>query len=57
MNYTKTHVQCSALGYVYTGKPPHTSYVPNSRIDSDRASVSSGGRTDSDTISLSNCST
>uniref|UniRef100_A0A1B0GB47 Uncharacterized protein n=1 Tax=Glossina morsitans morsitans TaxID=37546 RepID=A0A1B0GB47_GLOMM len=44
-----------ALGYVYTGKP-NTSYVPNSRVDSERASVSSGGRTDSDTMSLSSCS-
>lgn len=34
----------------------NTSYVPNSRVDSERASVSSGGRTDSDTMSLSSCS-
>ncbi|KAM7363781.1 protein axin isoform 1-T1 [Cochliomyia hominivorax] len=44
-----------AHGYVYTGKT-NTSYVPNSRVDSERASVSSGGRTDSDTMSLSSCS-
>ncbi|XP_068152113.1 axin isoform X1 [Drosophila tropicalis] len=44
-----------AHGYVYTAST-NTSYVPNSRVDSERASVSSGGRTDSDTMSLSSCS-
>lgn len=44
-----------AHGYVYTANPS-TSYMPNSRVDSERASVSSGGRTDSDTMSLSSCS-
>lgn len=42
-----------AHGYVYTAT---TSYNPNSRVDSERQSCSSGGRTDSDTMSLSNCS-
>lgn len=45
----------SAHGYVYPAAA-NTSYVPNSRVDSERASVSSGGRTDSDTMSLSSCS-
>ncbi|XP_011211999.2 axin isoform X1 [Bactrocera dorsalis] len=44
-----------AHGYVYPAAA-NTSYVPNSRVDSERASVSSGGRTDSDTMSLSSCS-
>ncbi|XP_060646749.1 axin-like [Drosophila nasuta] len=44
-----------AHGYVYTATT-NTSFVPNSRIDSERASVSSGGYTDSDTMSLSSCS-
>ncbi|KAH8388623.1 hypothetical protein KR093_011494 [Drosophila rubida] len=44
-----------AHGYVYTAST-NTSFVPNSRVDSERASVSSGGRTDSDTMSLSSCS-
>lgn len=46
---------CRAHGYVYTAST-NTSFVPNSRVDSERASVSSGGRTDSDTMSLSSCS-
>ncbi|XP_053964097.1 axin [Anastrepha ludens] len=45
-----------AHGYVYLASANNTSYVPNSRVDSERASVSSGGRTDSDTMSLSSCS-
>ncbi|KAH8383287.1 hypothetical protein KR009_007720 [Drosophila setifemur] len=44
-----------AHGYGYPAST-NTSYVPNSRVDSERASVSSGGRTDSDTMSLSSCS-
>ncbi|XP_067615996.1 axin-like isoform X1 [Eurosta solidaginis] len=44
-----------AHGYVYPASA-NTSYVPNSRVDSERASVSSGGRTDSDTMSISSCS-
>ncbi|XP_020715291.1 axin isoform X1 [Ceratitis capitata] len=44
-----------AHGYVYPASA-NTSYIPNSRVDSERASVSSGGRTDSDTMSLSSCS-
>lgn len=46
----------SAHGYVYNPSTTNTSYVPNSRVDSERASVSSGGRTDSDTMSISSCS-
>ncbi|KMZ06757.1 Axn [Drosophila simulans] len=45
-----------AHGYVYNPSTTNTSYVPNSRVDSERASVSSGGRTDSDTMSISSCS-
>ncbi|KAH8275975.1 hypothetical protein KR044_011371, partial [Drosophila immigrans] len=44
-----------AHGYVYTPST-NASFVPTSRVDSERASVSSGGRTDSDTMSLSSCS-
>jgi len=46
----------SAHGYVYNPSTTNTSYVPNSRVDSERGSVSSGGRTDSDTMSISSCS-
>ncbi|XP_036675331.3 axin isoform X1 [Drosophila suzukii] len=45
-----------AHGYVYNPSTTNTSYVPNSRVDSERGSVSSGGRTDSDTMSISSCS-
>lgn len=38
---------CSAHGYVYTAT---TSYNPNSRVDSERQSCSSGGRTDTESI-------
>lgn len=58
MNEYPVHVALhasSAHGYVYTAST-NTSFVPNSRVDSERASVSSGGRTDSDTMSLSSCS-